>query len=91
MSHLDRKYEDEVFARIVKFEVESDKFIKNREALGRIIDFVRNFAPKASPESVCRWIDYGYADSAPPFWTADPIDGTKVFYAGINTPLLWRW
>ena len=32
MSHLDRKYEGEVFARIVKFEVESDKFIKNREA-----------------------------------------------------------
>ncbi len=50
--------------------------------LARITDFVRRFAPEATPETVCRWIDRGSAESGERFWTIDPIDGTKGFLRG---------
>ena len=44
--------------------------------------FVQHAVPSATPELVCRWIDHGRANSAPRFWTLDPIDGTKGFLRG---------
>lgn len=44
--------------------------------------FVRQLIPHAAPESVLRWIDHGRVDTAPRFWTLDPIDGTKGFLRG---------
>ncbi|MBU0512317.1 MAG: 3'(2'),5'-bisphosphate nucleotidase, partial [Chloroflexi bacterium] len=53
-----------------------------RPTLEHITHFVGQFAPGATPESVCQWIDRGSAESAPRFWTLDPIDGTKGFLRG---------
>jgi 3'(2'), 5'-bisphosphate nucleotidase len=53
-----------------------------RETLERITLFVGRFAPGATPDSVCAWIDRGSAESAARFWTLDPIDGTKGFLRG---------
>ncbi len=50
--------------------------------LGRVTHFVSPFAPQADPQTVCRWIDRGSAQSAPRYWTLDPIDGTKGFLRG---------
>lgn len=50
--------------------------------LDSITSFVGRFAPGATPDSVCRWIDRGSAESAPRYWTLDPIDGTKGFLRG---------
>ena len=50
--------------------------------LERITDFVGRFTEEATPESVCAWIDRGSSESAPRFWTLDPIDGTKGFLRG---------
>lgn len=55
---------------------------ESAEMLAQITSFVRRFVPDASPDSVCEWIDLGSAESAPRFWTLDPIDGTKGFLRG---------
>jgi len=52
------------------------------ETLAQVTQFVSRFAPNATPEAVCNWIDRGNADSGQRFWTLDPIDGTKGFLRG---------
>lgn len=52
------------------------------ETLMQVTHFVKQFEPEATPGRVCSWIDYNRADSAPRFWTLDPIDGTKGFLRG---------
>lgn len=53
-----------------------------RPILERVTQFVSAFAPIATPESVCSWIDRGAAPHTQRFWTLDPIDGTKGFLRG---------
>jgi 3'(2'), 5'-bisphosphate nucleotidase len=53
-----------------------------RSTLERVTQFVSQFAPTATPESICAWIDRGAAKSGPRYWTLDPIDGTKGFLRG---------
>ncbi len=55
---------------------------EERATLEHITHFVGQFTPGATPESVCKWIDRGSAESAQRFWTLDPIDGTKGFLRG---------
>jgi 3'(2'), 5'-bisphosphate nucleotidase len=50
--------------------------------LQQITRFVDRFAPGATEKAVTGWIDHNRADSAPRFWTLDPIDGTKGFLRG---------
>lgn len=50
--------------------------------LEQVTRFVSRCLPQATPESVCQWIDHGRVDTAPRFWTLDPIDGTKGFLRG---------
>ncbi|MBN1147736.1 MAG: 3'(2'),5'-bisphosphate nucleotidase [Anaerolineales bacterium] len=52
------------------------------QTLERVTYFVGRFRSQATPENVCDWIDHGRVDSAPRFWTLDPIDGTKGFLRG---------
>ncbi len=52
------------------------------KTLEKITDFVSRYTPRATPETVCRWIDLGSAESAQRYWTLDPIDGTKGFLRG---------
>jgi 3'(2'), 5'-bisphosphate nucleotidase len=53
-----------------------------RADLEQVSRFVGYFEPKATPETVCDWIDLGGAEPARRFWTLDPIDGTKGFLRG---------
>jgi 3'(2'), 5'-bisphosphate nucleotidase len=55
---------------------------EEKETLERITHFVGQYAPSATPETVCQWIDRGSAQSAARYWTLDPIDGTKGFLRG---------
>ena len=55
---------------------------EEHQTLAQITKFVSRFTEGATPESVCAWIDRGSAESAPRFWTLDPIDGTKGFLRG---------
>jgi 3'(2'), 5'-bisphosphate nucleotidase len=52
------------------------------QTLDQVTQFVARFAPQASPQAVCDWIDHARVDSAERFWTLDPIDGTKGFLRG---------
>ncbi len=52
------------------------------ETLAQVTDFVGRFIPEARPDSVLEWLDYNRVDTAPRFWTIDPIDGTKGFLRG---------
>lgn len=52
------------------------------QTLEQVVQFVSRFTPQADAVSVCNWIDHGRLDSAPRFWTLDPIDGTKGFLRG---------
>jgi 3'(2'), 5'-bisphosphate nucleotidase len=52
------------------------------DTLGQVTAFVARHFPQATAQDVCAWIDHGRADSAPRFWTLDPIDGTKGFLRG---------
>ena len=52
------------------------------ETLQRITSFTARFAPGATPDLVCDWIDRGSAQAANRYWTLDPIDGTKGFLRG---------
>ncbi len=47
--------------------------------LEQVTHFVQASVHDATPGQVCHWIDHGRVDSAPRFWTLDPIDGTKGF------------
>jgi 3'(2'), 5'-bisphosphate nucleotidase len=38
--------------------------------------------PEVDSQKVCAWIDHNRVDTAPRFWTLDPIDGTKGFLRG---------
>jgi 3'(2'), 5'-bisphosphate nucleotidase len=49
------------------------------QTLEQVVRFVSRFVPHGDPQSVCAWIDHRRADTAPRFWTLDPIDGTKGF------------
>ena len=51
-------------------------------SLEQITQFVLNFAPDATPDRICEWIDRGAEQPAARFWTLDPIDGTKGFLRG---------
>jgi 3'-phosphoadenosine 5'-phosphosulfate (PAPS) 3'-phosphatase len=51
-------------------------------ALALITQFVSRIQPGVDAGRVCAWIDYNRVDSAPRFWTLDPIDGTKGFLRG---------
>jgi 3'(2'), 5'-bisphosphate nucleotidase len=53
-----------------------------RETLKRVTFFLSQYIPGATPDAICRWIDRGSAESAPRYWTVDPIDGTKGFLRG---------
>jgi 3'(2'), 5'-bisphosphate nucleotidase len=64
---------------------EDSTFLRTPEqkpVLENITSFVGRFAPGATPDSICTWIDRGSAESAPRYWTLDPIDGTKGFLRG---------
>ncbi|MCB9799133.1 MAG: 3'(2'),5'-bisphosphate nucleotidase [Candidatus Omnitrophica bacterium] len=54
-----------------------------RSILESVTEFVRQVVPQASPDEVCRWIDFGKTGGTQErFWTLDPIDGTKGFIRG---------
>ncbi len=55
---------------------------EEQPTLERITAFVGRFAAGATSDLVCQWIDRGSAESAPRYWTLDPIDGTKGFLRG---------
>ncbi len=56
---------------------------ENAETLRLVTDFTGRFTDGAEPEQVCDWIDRGGADPGDaPFWTLDPIDGTKGYLRG---------
>lgn len=52
------------------------------EMLAQVTHYVSMWAPQATSDDVCDWIDYGGAAPGPRFWTLDPIDGTKGFLRG---------
>ena len=55
---------------------------EQEDILASITRFTGRYAAGAAPETVCRWIDRGSAESARRYWTVDPIDGTKGFVRG---------
>lgn len=61
---------------------EAEKSNDSRPILEQVTYFVRRLVPEATPALVCDWIDHGRAETAPRFWTLDPIDGTKGFLRG---------
>ncbi len=50
--------------------------------LEQITNYVNEFVPGSSTETVCSWIDFSSQGIADRFWTLDPIDGTKGFLRG---------
>lgn len=64
---------------------ESAKDLQTPEArpvLDLVVEFVARFAPEATAETVCTWIDAGLGAPGDRFWTLDPIDGTKGYLRG---------
>jgi 3'(2'), 5'-bisphosphate nucleotidase len=64
---------------------EDSAALRTEEAAGtleQVTHFVRQYLSNANPQTVCKWIDHGHADSGQRFWTLDPIDGTKGFLRG---------
>jgi 3'(2'), 5'-bisphosphate nucleotidase len=55
---------------------------EEHKTLEMITTFLGQYAPGATPKSVCQWIDRGLAQTADRYWTLDPIDGTKGFLRG---------
>ena len=47
--------------------------------LNKIVHYVNEFIPDATPEQITGWIDRGNGKVSPRYWTLDPIDGTKGF------------
>lgn len=52
------------------------------QTLDDVTHFVSLSIPGADSQKVCAWIDHNRVDTAPRFWTLDPIDGTKGFLRG---------
>jgi 3'(2'), 5'-bisphosphate nucleotidase len=51
--------------------------------LARVLAEVRTHEPRATDESVCRWIDHSQSEGgAGRYWAIDPIDGTQGFVRG---------
>jgi 3'(2'), 5'-bisphosphate nucleotidase len=76
---------EQAFPQAAMVAEEDSQALRQPEAaatLDQVTHFVKIAAPHATPQSVCRWIDQGRADSAARFWTLDPIDGTKGFLRG---------
>ncbi len=77
---LDRNFPDDPL-----IGEEDSSALQNPEeqpTLEMITAFVGRFAEGATSDLVCQWIDRGSAESAPRYWTLDPIDGTKGFLRG---------
>lgn len=53
-----------------------------RKELEKVAGYLYAMFPQANPDRVCGWIDRGMGETAPSFWTLDPIDGTKGFLRG---------
>jgi len=51
----------------------------HQEALGKVVDYVRQVVDDVTPAQVCDFIDRGGDKPAGKYWTLDPIDGTKGF------------
>jgi 3'(2'), 5'-bisphosphate nucleotidase len=59
------------------------QLVEGVAALEQVTHFVRQSIENATPEDVCGLIDRGSGDPPRgPFWTLDPIDGTKGFLRG---------
>ncbi len=52
------------------------------QTLDMVTGYIKEFAPLATPEDVCQWVDKGASDPGQRFWCLDPIDGTKGFLRG---------
>jgi 3'(2'), 5'-bisphosphate nucleotidase len=50
--------------------------------LEQVTDYVNQFIPGSSSDSVCSWIDFSSQVLKNRFWALDPIDGTKGFLRG---------
>jgi len=55
---------------------------EGQEMLQQVTGYVKRFAPQATPEAVCAWIERGTGQPGRRFWTLDPLDGTKGFLRG---------
>ena len=55
---------------------------EGKDALEKVLGYVRRFRPEATADFVTRWIDKGTGEPKGRFWTLDPIDGTKGFLRG---------
>jgi 3'(2'), 5'-bisphosphate nucleotidase len=63
-------------------EEDSSSLSSSEKTLDQVTSFIQRHIKQATPEHVCRWIDFGRTDSTHRFWTLDPIDGTKGFLRG---------
>jgi 3'(2'), 5'-bisphosphate nucleotidase len=50
--------------------------------LAQVTDYIKAWAPDATPAAVIDWIDHGNGSVGSRYWTLDPIDGTKGFLRG---------
>lgn len=55
---------------------------KNIAILDAVTLHTAKIVPGATPDDVCKWIDYGTSEPGERFWTLDPVDGTKGFLRG---------
>ncbi len=55
---------------------------ENAPLLRQVSTFAQRFEPLATLANVLRWLERGHVDTAPRYWTLDPIDGTKGFLRG---------
>lgn len=63
-------------------EEDSSALASSESMLNQVTTFIQRHIQQATPELVCKWIDFGRTNSAHRFWTLDPIDGTKGFLRG---------
>jgi 3'(2'), 5'-bisphosphate nucleotidase len=52
------------------------------QALEQAVRFTSLYAPDATPDNICTWIDHGAGEPGARYWTLDPVDGTKGFLRG---------
>lgn len=52
------------------------------QTLEMVTHYITEFAPQATADSVCGWVDKGAAQPGQRYWCLDPIDGTKGFLRG---------
>lgn len=55
---------------------------QSQDTLDKIVRYVQQVEPTATPQQICQWIDYGKGRPQSRYWTLDPIDGTKGFIRG---------